>query len=152
VIPEIAGRGCVFVRDRQSQRIIGIVTGSDLAIQFGSMAKPFSFVEEAERRLRRRVDEVFTIDQIRAAVGGRQNRIQSSADLTFGNYGYLLRALQDFRRLGWPLDHAIFLETLEKVRKLRNELMHFSTDPLTAEQLDALTSFLALLRTVDPRP
>jgi hypothetical protein len=34
---------------------------------------------------------------------------------------------------------------------IRNELMHFSADPLTTEQLHAIDGLVNLLRTVDPR-
>lgn len=37
------------------------------------------------------------------------------------------------------------------VLDIRNELMHFSTDPLTTEQLRTIDGLVNLLRTVDPR-
>ncbi|MCW2918675.1 MAG: Restriction system protein, partial [Gemmatimonadales bacterium] len=37
-------------------------------------------------------------------------------------------------------------------RKIRNELMHFTPDPLSSKQYAAVEGLLELLRTVDPRP
>jgi restriction system protein len=62
-----------------------------------------------------------------------------------------LKSEPDFRRLGWRLDHGLFLALLTAVKDVRNELMHFSTDPLTADQLHAVEGLVNLLRTVDPR-
>ncbi|MEV7010478.1 hypothetical protein [Streptosporangium sp. NPDC051022] len=55
-------------------------------------------------------------------------------------------------KLGWSIDRKLFLDRLEEVRKTRNELMHFTPDPLSAQQFAAVEGLLELLRTVDPRP
>lgn len=147
-LEEIYRRGYVFVRG-PDRTVRGIVTTADLTTQFGDLARPFVLIEEAERRLRRRADEVFTLAEIAAVARGRT--VTSAADLTIGNYHYLLRATVDWQRFKWPLDHTFFMEQLDKVRIVRNELMHFSPDPLTSEQLDCLEGFVRMLRTVDPR-
>jgi restriction system protein len=111
------------------------------------MARPFALIGEAERRLRRQVDETLDIDLIRTV----NKKASSAADLTLGAYEHLL-VEPNFRLLGWLLDWSTFLAQLSRVRRIRNELMHFSPDPPTEAELNDLDGFVSMLRTVDPRP
>jgi restriction system protein len=152
-IRPIYDHGFIFVRSADRVRVTGIITASDLTGQFGTLARPFVLVEEAENRLRRVSDRVFTVDQLRDAVPQHQkSRVHQAADLTFGNYCYLLRDPQRWAALGWNVDHTLFMELLEEVRQVRNDLMHFTTDELSGEKYEAVNGLLTLLRTVDPRP
>ena len=40
---------------------------------------------------------------------------------------------------------------MDEVRVVRNELMHFTPDPLNGTQLETLEGLVRILRTVDPR-
>ncbi|WP_148085663.1 CBS domain-containing protein [Amycolatopsis thermoflava] len=148
-IEEIYRSGYVFVIGND-RKVTGIVTAADLSLQFGDQVRPFALVEEAERRLRRRVDEVFDEDELRALVRSPRP-VTSAADMTIGNYKHLLADVERWRRLGWAIDHRLFLSRLEEIRRIRNELMHFTPDPVTQEQLNRVEGFVRLLRTVDPR-
>lgn len=152
-IDAIYDNGFILVRDADGKRVTGILTASDLTGQFGSLARPFVLIEEAENRLRRVAGEVFDVAELRDAVPERQRRsVGRAADLTFGNYVYLLRDPARWAKLGWRIDRTVFCELLEDVRKVRNEVMHFASDPLSPEQYRALNGLLDLLRAVDPRP
>lgn len=59
--------GYVLVRDHD-HKVCGLVTASDLTVQFGTRVRPFVLVEEIEQRLRRVVDRCFPLDLIRAVV------------------------------------------------------------------------------------
>ncbi|MGZ0150806.1 hypothetical protein ACXJJ3_27355 [Kribbella sp. WER1] len=149
-VDEIYRAGYVLVRGTDGVKITGIVTTADLTLQFASMARPVALIEEIERRLRRRVDESFSLDELRAH-SKQPKKVHSAADLTLGTYKYLLAADEDFDKLNWPLSRCLFLESLEKVRNIRNDLMHFSTDPLKTADLKAIEGLINVLRTVDPR-
>ncbi|MEV4251835.1 CBS domain-containing protein [Spirillospora sp. NPDC049652] len=149
-IGQIYTRGFVFVRSQDKSGLCGIVTAADLTSQFDDLARPFVLLEEIERRLRRRADEKLSLDEIRSKVRMRPDRVRSAADLTLGSYRYLFEPEEHWKKLDWPLDRRIFLDRLEAVRRIRNDTMHFSPDPLGDEDLTTLTSFLALLRTVQP--
>ncbi|MFG1860806.1 CBS domain-containing protein [Microbispora bryophytorum] len=150
-VSEIYDRGYVFVCD-SDKKVIGIITAADLTQQFGHLARPFVLVEEAERRLRRRANEVFTLDELRqAAPRHLAAKVNSADDLMLGAYKYLLAPPSHWERLDWPLDHALFLEILEVVKDVRNELMHFAPDPLDGETLRSVEGFIEMLRIVDPR-
>ncbi|MBA9004154.1 CBS domain-containing protein [Thermomonospora cellulosilytica] len=152
-IPLIYERGYVFVRHPDRQRVTGIITAADLSLQFGELARPFVLIEEAENRLRRAADENFTVDELRDAVQPhRRNKINHAADFNFGDYYHLLKDPGRWTKLGWNIDQQILLGLLEDVRVIRNDLMHFSPDPLSPERYDKVNGLLTLLRTVDPRP
>lgn len=144
--------GYVFVRNADQVRVTGIITVSDLTEQFENIARPFVLIEEAENRLRRVADEVFSVEQLRDAVQAyRRSKVHRAADLNFGDYGFLLKQLERWEALGWNIDHELFLSLLEEVRVMRNDLMHFTPDPLSSEKYAAVHGLLELLRTVDPR-
>ncbi|WP_336215003.1 CBS domain-containing protein [Nonomuraea sp. LPB2021202275-12-8] len=152
-IEAIYADGFIFVRDADRLHVTGILTAADLTGQFGSLARPFVLIEEAENRLRRVTDEVFTVDDLRDAVQPhRKSKVHRAADLTFGDYIFLLKDPQRWSLLQWQLDHQLFLAHLDEVREIRNDLMHFTPDPLSHDQYGTIEGLLSLLRTVDPRP
>ncbi|MFB9236296.1 CBS domain-containing protein [Plantactinospora siamensis] len=147
-IDEIDERGYVFVRSPDRRRISGIVTSSDLTQKFGNMTRPFALLEEIELRLRRRVDRCLGAEEIRVVV--RQPwRGESADNLTLGSYKHLLKEEPTFRKLGWRLDHEVFLGQLEQIIKIRNEVMHFSPDPVKPQQLESVLAFANMIRAVD---
>ncbi|MFB7630623.1 CBS domain-containing protein [Streptomyces sp. NPDC056149] len=150
-IGTIQQTGYVLVRDHD-HKVCGLVTASDLTIQFGTRVRPFVLVEEIEQRLRRVVDQRIPLDRIRAVVPrGRASRVSSAANLTFGAYGHLLRTPENWSALGWAIDQQHFLAALEDCRQFRNSLMHFSPDPVTDDQLLPAQGLLELLRSLDPQ-
>jgi restriction system protein len=152
-IPMIVDASFVFVRavDRQ---ISGIVTTSDLSMEFATLAKPFFLLAEVERRLRRIIDARFTEDEIAAIVDPDDpaRSAASASDLTMGECARLLEDPAKWSRLGWALDRALFTHDLHEIRAIRNEVMHFSPDPLDDEQLRKIELFLRQLRRLDPQP
>ncbi|MEU5809107.1 CBS domain-containing protein [Streptomyces sp. NPDC047718] len=150
-IGTIQRSGYVLVRDHD-HKVCGLVTDSDLTVQFGIRVRPFVLVEEIEQRLRRVVDRCIPIDRIRAVVPRhRASRVNSAANLTFGAYGHLLKVPENWAALGWFIDQQHFLAALEECRNFRNGLMHFSPDPVTDDQLRPAQGLLELLRSMDPQ-
>ncbi|WP_112642759.1 CBS domain-containing protein [Micromonospora saelicesensis] len=145
-IDDISGEGFIFVRSRDGKAIAGIVTAADLTTRFGEIARPFTMIEECERRLNRRVKAKISDEEIKAATN---NRHRSAETLTFGSYGHALREEKHFLMLDWDLDHGEFLEHVVEVAKIRNRMMHFSPDPIPPEW-GAIDGLLAMLRAVDP--
>jgi restriction system protein len=142
-IDEIYHRGYVFVRGEDRRTLIGIVTANDLARQFGTLARPFSLLEEAELRLRRHTRRCLPEDVIEKATP------KWASNPTFGSYVHMLAPRERFELLGWPLDHETFLDLLAKAKNIRNELMHFSGDEVPKEDLLAIEGFCATIKAVD---
>jgi restriction system protein len=151
-IPLIVDASFAFVRASDRQ-ICGIVTTADLSDEFATLAKPFFLLAEVERRLRRIVDNHFTREEIAAIVdpADPQRLAASASDLTIGQFIRLLEEPRRWAQLHWSLDRVIFIAELNDIRLIRNEIMHFSPDPLDDEQIRKVELFLRMLRRLDHR-
>jgi CBS domain-containing protein len=137
----------VFVKENDDS-ICGIVTNADLNSQFGELITPFVQLGEIERRLRPRIGQEFTVEELRAAANDK--RITSAENMMFGHYCMLLKDPDRWKRMHWGLDHQMFWEQLDEVRKIRNKVMHFDAGPLQAADRARLMSFLAIMRHLSP--
>jgi hypothetical protein len=138
--------GFVFVRDG-SRRICGIVTTSDLALQFRNLTNPYFQLGEIERRLRLCIDGAFSATDLHEGTGKR--RLKSAHDMEFGDYVTLLQVEERWERLGWGADQLHFLGQLERARMVRNKIMHFGETLNTGEQ-DQLMRCLRYMRGLAP--
>ena len=138
----IYDRECVLVRGKD-RKITGIVTAADLAGQFSQLARPFLLIGEIEHQLRNLVLGRFTAEELGEA-SGREGAMGPD-DLTYGGYIRLLQPREAWERLGLEVDRVLFLKRLESVRAIRNDVMHFTPDPLDElerKQLVAMARFL----------
>lgn len=129
------------------RRIAGIVTTSDLSLKYHELAAPFLLLQEIEYRLRLRIDEAFSREEMAEARDPRDDRRQigSAADLSFGEYIRLIEARENWNRLTLPLDRRVFVKLLRDVKGVRNEIMHFSPDDLSSDNLDKIEKLRKLL-------
>lgn len=142
--------GYVLVR-QQDRRISGIVTTTDLSLQFRQLAEPFLLVGEIENYIRRLIDGKFTVEQLSSVRSPNDDArvINTVADLTFGEYLRLLEKPESWASLQMPVDRTIFSKKLNRVRELRNDVMHFDPDPFAEEDLKMLRLFANFMRTLD---
>lgn len=147
VVGLIVSQGFVFVRD-QTNRVSGIVTTSDLSEQYADLAKPFLHLGDIDQLLRRVIERTFTLDEVRTAIedGATGGTCTSFDDLGMGDYQRVLENPERWSRLGWSLDRKVFIERLERLRGIRNDVMHFNPDPVTPEDLEDVRLFLQVLR------
>ncbi|WP_370945388.1 CBS domain-containing protein [Amycolatopsis sp. cg5] len=147
----IMEKGFVFVRAKD-RTIQGIVTTTDLSQQFADLATPYFILGEIEQRLRRKIDDKF--DGVELASIKDENdpdrEVKSAADLTLGECARLLEVPANWEKIGWAVTRTIFIELLHKVRDVRNEVMHFSPDPLDPTQLTDLKDLVRWLRKLEP--
>jgi len=145
-IPRIIESGYVFVR-AQDKTICGVVTTTDLSANFLMLAGPFLLIGEVERRLRQVVSISFTLDEISAGKDERDaGRVVSSVnDLTLGETIRLFQPREGWDKLGWQVDRAVFCSALEASVALRNDIMHFSPDPIEEERLNQVRYLLKWL-------
>ncbi len=151
LVPTIVGRGFVFV-GAADQTLSGIVTTADLGEQFGTLAKPFLLIGEIERRLRQILAARFEFGEIADVEhrGTDARAIESVHDLTLGETTQVFAQKDLWERLGWDIERAEFVKALDEVREIRNDVMHFSPDPLSPDQELALHNFVAWLRVMEP--
>lgn len=148
-LPIIVEYGYVLVRD-PSNRISGIVTTSDLSLQFQQLTEPFLLLGEIENHIRRLLDKRFTKAELAEGKdpGDTRRVISRAADMSFGEYVRLLQDPQRWAKLALPIDRAIFCKDLDQVREIRNDVMHFDPDPMSEKDLTVLRQFVRFLQSL----
>ena len=133
-IPTIVKHGYVLVRDPQDRRITGIVTASDLSLQFQQLAEPFLLLREIELHIRQLLHEKVLSEDLDwlGSADTTAPKPKSISDLSFGGYIRLLQRPQVWARVSLNIDQASLTVQLEEVRQIRNDVMHFDPDPMTA--------------------
>ena len=147
-IPVIVEHGYALVRSPVDKRIVGIITTSDLSLQFQQLSEPFLLLGEIENHLRKIIGSRFGAEELAALKDPSDvaRSVKSVADLSIGEYQRLLDDPSKWQTLKLDLDRAIFVQLLEKVRKTRNEVMHFDPDGIEDKSLHELRDFVRLLR------
>ena len=140
--------GLVRAKDK---KITGIVTAADLAHQFKQLTHPFLLIGEIEHHLRNLVQGKFSVENFVDASGG-DDEVRGPDDLTFGGYCRLLQPTRAWAKLGLEVDRVEFNARLEQLRKIRNDVMHFSPDARGAteiRQLECMARFCRALTCYD---
>ena len=137
----------VLVRGKD-ERIAGIVTASDIAVQFKQHAEAFLAIREIELRLRRLIRRKFNRKELKETASGRREkqRIKGPDDLTVGNFCSLFEDAERWGRLKLNVCHDCFSKSLDSVRIIRNSVMHFNPNGLAPEDLETLRQFVISLR------
>lgn len=147
-IKTIADNDFVLVRDSANE-IVGIVTHFDLAEQYHSLAEPFLLLYEIEMSLRQLIVLAdIPLEVLKKARDPRDSgrKVENVNDLSFGEYVRLLNAPENWQRIHLNLSRSAFMGEMRKIAKVRNEVMHFSTDPLEKEKLDVLRRAAQMMR------
>lgn len=149
-IPVIVEQGYALVRSNSDKRVVGIITTSDLSLQFQQLSEPFLLLGEIENHIRRIINMRFSKADLIAAKDGTDTArsVESVSDLTFGEYKRLLEEPSRWAALQLDLDRGVFIQLLERVRVIRNEVMHFDPDGIEDESLSKLRDFARFLRTL----
>ncbi len=139
-IPIIVEAGYVLVRNQKDKRITGVVTASDLSLQFQALAEPFLLLREIELHVRQILEKKITEEDLAAieAPGTVISKPASISALTFGHYVRLFQHPQIWSKLGLKIDSVVLTAQLEEVRIIRNDVMHFDQDPMTQDELNTL--------------
>jgi CBS domain-containing protein len=147
-INDIISHEYVLVKG-SDETITGIVTTSDLSLEFRRLGEPFLLLGEIEQHVRALIQRGnFTADELRQSSDEPQpeDKISEVSDLTFGGYVRLLQNDSRWARLKINLDRVEFTNTLDRIREIRNDVMHFDPDPLAADDLRLLQNFVAFLQ------
>lgn len=127
--------------------ICGIVTASDLSQQFRDLAEPFLLIGECENFVRRLIHGKFQVEELVEASNpdDSSRKVEGVADLTFGEYIRLLEEKKRWAKIGLAVDRKEFIKQLNKVREIRNDVMHFDPQGVEPEALEALQEFVRFL-------
>ena len=141
---EILKHDYVLVRG-EDKSITGIVTAADLADQFLQLAHPFLLIGEIEHHLRNLVRGRFTVEEFTESAKG-EHEVKGPDDLTFGGYCRLLERREWWDKLKLNVDRKELTGRLEKIRRIRNDVMHFSPDGIESVDVKLLEQTAEFLR------
>ncbi len=145
-IQQIVEHECVLVRDN-TRRVAGIITTADLGLQFAQLGEPFLLLGQIENHIRSLIAEKYTREELTdardPADSGRE--IEDVADLTLGEYVRLLENPRRWEKMGVRVDRKTFIGELNRVLRIRNEVMHFDPDGVAPEDLNTLRKFARFL-------
>lgn len=149
VIETIAQHQYVLIQ-ANDKKISGIVTSADLSRQFQQSTEPFLLLGEIEQYVRRLIADKFTAEELRKVrdLADSDRTIKNVNDLAMGEYIRLLETPKYWERLGLKIDRVAFIEKLQIVRRIRNEIMHFDPDPLGPDDLTSLRQFASFFRSL----
>ncbi|MBC2859861.1 CBS domain-containing protein [Stappia sp. 28M-7] len=139
----------VFVRSSLDKKVTGIVTATDLSEQFQFLSEPFLLIGQIENQIRNLINGKYAIEVLQSVCSDadpeRKERIQSVADLTFGEYLWIIQNPEHWEKLELRVDRVVFCAEMDKVREIRNDVMHFDPDGIDEEQYDQLRRFSRLM-------
>lgn len=146
---KIVDREAVLVRGSDNS-IVGIVTSTDLSTMFREQTEPFLLLSEIENQLRRLINGRFSREELAAAKDpeDKEREVDAVTDLTFGECTRLLEKPEHWERLGLGLERKTIVMELGEVRRIRNDVMHFDPDGLSADDLKRLKDVRRLLQRV----
>lgn len=146
-IHRIASHDYVLVQ-ANDKTYTGIVTASDLNFQFQALAEPFLLVGEIENGLRQILHQKFNLKELEEAKspGDSGRSIESPSDLTLGEFVRLVEPEKRWKKLKIEICRVEFLHRLNRVREVRNDIMHFDPDGLNPDDLVFLREFAQFLK------
>lgn len=128
------------VVQKEDKTLSGIVTLADVSQQFMSIAEPFLFLEEIENHVRQVLHGKLLVEEIvkNCAPNDLTRKITHIDDLTFGEYVRIFEHPELWKKLNLNVDKSLFVKQLDKVRQIRNDIMHFEPEGITDAQLGDL--------------
>lgn len=149
-IPIIIEKEFVLVQ-KKDKTLSGIVTTADISSQFLTMTEPFLILEQIENHIRQILDGKFLLEEIQTIVSesGNDKAIGCIDDLTFGEYVRLIENPDHWEKLKLSIERSPFIKQLNKIREIRNDIMHFDPEGITEEQrvdLRRMARFLQEIR------
>ncbi|MBI5060129.1 CBS domain-containing protein [candidate division KSB1 bacterium] len=138
---------CVLVRDNKNV-ISGIITTSDLANEFHRLGEPFLLISEIENHIRALIHGKFSQPELDAAKNPEDGAREISGihRMNFGEYVRLLQEPGRWAKVSLKVDREGFIADLEKVNKVRNDVMHFNPQGIEDEPKAFLHKFAHLVQ------
>ncbi len=142
----ISEQGYVLVRG-QATFITGIITATDLNDRILQLTEAFLLVGEIESHIRCIIHCKFTRDEISKVIDGSDGpQIESTNNLSFGNYCRLLQTPDNWSKLGIQDDQSVFVEQLNQVKDIRNDVMHFNFANTSRNEVQKLRTLAPFFR------
>ena len=148
-ISDILKKGFVLVQ-QSDKTLCGIVTMTDISKQFLIVSEPFLLLEQIEHHMRQILDGKFYINELKeyCQIGDIERNIEYIEDLSFGDYIRIIEKPEHWDRLQLNIERSHFIKHLDKIREIRNDIMHFDPDGISAEQKEDLIKMARFLSEV----
>ncbi len=132
---------------KNDKTISGILTIADISSQFLSVTEPFILLEQIENHIRQLLDKKFLIADLRefCKIGDLEREIEFIDDLTFGDYIRIVGKPENWEKLNLSIERSHFIKQLDKIRLIRNDVMHFDPEGITKEQRNDLIKMAKFL-------
>ena len=138
----------VLAKDKS---LYGIVTVSDVTTQFIEETEPFVLLSELEGHLRNLLRNNILVEDLKKLCTREPgHEITSIDEMTFGDYVTMFGNEKQWGKLkiSRMADRKTFIEELEEIRGLRNDVMHFRPAGLEDGKKELLRRFVDYLRTL----
>lgn len=126
--------------------LYGIVTVSDITTQFISETEPFVLLSELESHLRNLLRDKILVEDLKILCNCNGVEVTSIDDMTFGDYIAVFGNEKQWKKIKVAADRKTFIEALEKIRIIRNEVMHFRPGGIEKSKMEDLRQFVVYLR------
>lgn len=132
---------------KSDKTISGIVTIADISEQFMFLTEPFILLEQIENHIRKILDKKFLISDLKdfCQIGEIEREIEFIDDLNFGDYIRIIGKPEHWEKLNLSIERSHFIKQLDKVRQIRNDVMHFDPEGITKEQREDLVKMANFL-------
>ena len=129
----------------------GIITTADVASEFLTITQSESFIllGQIERQIRiiLRNGEIL-LEDVKSVCKEDEREIMSIDDLNFGEYLRLLESDKNWKKLKLNTDRKDFITALDKVRQIRNDVMHFDPDGIDSCAVSTLRNVARYLTVI----
>lgn len=137
----------IVIVQRKDKSLSGIVTITDISSQFFTLTEPFLLLEKIENLIRLLLDEKFLLEDLKSVCFDNE-KAEFIDDLNFGQYIRLIENETNWQKLNLNIERSPFIKQLDKIRNIRNDIMHFDPEGITIEQrvdLNNMANFLSEL-------
>jgi predicted transcriptional regulator len=129
---------------KKDKSLSGIVTITDISSQFFTLTEPFLLLEKIENLIRLLLDEKFLLEDL-VSVCFDCEKAEFIDDLNFGQYIRLIEKETNWQKLNLSIERVPFIKQLDKIRNIRNDIMHFDSEGITIEQREDLNNMANFL-------
>src|SRR5690606_16536858 len=137
----------IVLVQRKDKSLSGIVTITDISSQFFTLTEPFLLLEKIENLIRLLLDDKFLVEDIKSLCEKEEDSelIEFIDDLTFGQYIRLIEKEENWQKLNLKIERVPFIKQLNRIREIRNDIMHFDPEGISEEQREALINMANFL-------
>lgn len=132
---------------KSDNSVSGILTIADISAQFLSATEPFILLEQIENHIRQILDKKFLVTDLKefCKKGDVEREIEFIDDLNFGDYIQIVGNPENWDKLNLSIERSHFIKQLDKIRQIRNDVMHFDPEGITKEQREDLVKMAKFL-------